>query len=296
MLFEQLVRFILRSRWNALAIAFFLSALPFMSWGGAVVVALVTLRLGGYEGFSVLAVSALPSVIFYALGSPEHFFYSFLAGNLATYILAIILREFASWRFTLQIGCILAIAGITIVYIVFPTIHLYWLNIFNFYYAEAKTALQLKLGVKDLTPIFQIWASFATGVQASMLLFICITNLMLARWLQSIAFNPSGFLREILELRLDYASLLCLVIFIFLGYYSANAFRDYIPVLLTLFFIAGISLFHWVLVSRRLSWIWAIGYYLLLCLVPQVIVPITVILAMIDSVMDIRTKLRAIYF
>ncbi len=126
--------------------------------------------------------------------------------------------------------------AVIIVHVIVPDLQHYWTQMFASYYKEMEKELALRLGVKDLSPVFSNMVyNFATGLQAAVMLSFTLANLLLARWLQSLLFNPGGLFRNVLKIRLDYTSLIVFVVFTGLGFSGLKICFDFLPIILLIF-------------------------------------------------------------
>jgi len=293
MVIQRFGNYVLSGRKQAAMMALIWTLVPFMGWLGTVIMVLVTLRKGAFEGFLVLLWAALPSVVFALLGYKVQFVYGVLCGSLVSWLLAIVLCQTRSWVTLLQAGALLGMIAVVAIHGVMPDINGYWYNLLNTYYTDAKTALTLQLTAADLKTIIVILARLATGVQAVILLFIALINILIARWWQSTLYNPGGLSRELQQIRLGISAdlmLVAIVVAVFMGFTMA---WDLLPLILTLFLVAGLSLFHSLAQKTKAAWAVLLGFYGLLILFFPYIGVLTIVLAVADTFVNFRSRLMA---
>jgi hypothetical protein len=293
-MFERFAAYILKNRLNGLLLTLFFSAVPFMEWVGAVIMALITLRKGVLEGFIALVISAIPFVIWYSLGQQGNFYYIFLSVNCAVFILSMVLRDFASWKLTFEVGALVGLAIVCFVHYWIPDLQSYWIHLFETINGELKKDLALKVSVPNQEALFSLWASVATGVQVSYNLFRAVSYLALARWLQSMLYHPGGLQQELISIRLGISSFLVLFTLSVLCVFKIHLVLDMLPVVLTVFFLAGLSLMHFFFATQRTSSFWSIGwvvgYYILLVLLFNIVALVTILFAAIDVFINFRRR------
>jgi hypothetical protein len=116
---------------------------------------------------------------------------------------------------------------------------------------------------------------------------------MLARIMQSILYNPGGWIKEWLALRFELFMVIVLLVVILLGQFNLIVVRDILPLFLLPFLIAGVSLTHYYLRRINVSTTFIMLFYVLLGVV-AVVFPLPlglfVIAAMLDSIFNFRSR------
>lgn len=197
MVIQRFGNYVLSGRKEAAMMALIWALVPIMGWVGTVIMLLVTLRKGSFEGFLVLLWITLPSVVFALMGYKLQFVYGVLCGSLVSWMLAVVLRETQSWVSLLQVGALLGMIVVVAVHGVMPDINGYWTHLLTNYYTNAKAHLALQITAADLKSLIVILAKLATGIQAVILLFIAIFNILIARWWQATLYNQGGLSKEL---------------------------------------------------------------------------------------------------
>ncbi len=103
---------------------------------------------------------------------------------------------------------------------------------------------------------------YATGLVIVSMLLNAILQLTMARWWQSVVFNPGELRKELYQIRLNYwAGALFLTIF--MCSYLGNATAvDMMPILYAVFCGAGLSLVHGFFATIKGGWFGLILVYL----------------------------------
>jgi len=278
--------YVMRGRYQAIGVSLLSASLPPpISWLSSAVVSLVILRKGVGEGALALLAGCLPLLVL--------FFYQAdinpLVALFGTACLAGVLRTTVSWEVTLAAAVVISIAGSLIFEVTSAdlTVRLAseYLNILENIKASAEPSAGLVLpSPADAQNI--VLGLFSVGFALSMMVF-----LGLARWWQSLLYNPGGFGREFKALRLSpqISGLLVLGLVGALGFGGffrwANLFA--LPLLL-----AAAGFVHWFVAERNLSRSWLVSFYLLVVFMYQLVSPLLATLALLDSWFDLRKRLR----
>jgi len=254
----------------------------------------VTLRKGSKEGFIILLCTTIPSIVMAAFGYSTAIIYGVLFGSVISWILASVLRETRSWSTVIQVGGFIAIMAVLGVHLFFPNITAYWLEIFKKTYIDAENAFALKVTAEQLKTIIQWMAKMATGVQAVALLFMAIFNVLIARWWQSLLYNPGGLANELLNLRLKYAAVLATLAICGFAMAGFDIAWDLLPIVLGLFFIVGLSVIHSLALMSKAMWFILIGYYIFLIFLFPYMGVLTVVMGVLDTFIDFRQRMLSL--
>jgi hypothetical protein len=125
---------------------------------------------------------------------------------------------------------------------------------------------------------------------AVMLQLFSVLALMLARYWQAALYNPGGFGREFRALKLPRAVMLALVAAMVLGPFIGPQFIVLASASSLVLVLAGIALMHGLVAQGRLAGFWLVGMYVTLPLIMQLIYPLLVVLAIVDSLIDFRGR------
>jgi hypothetical protein len=192
---KALAEYVMRGRSQALWVAVLAAGTLLFSWVSASVIALVTLRRGLTEGGHILMWAVLPAAVVLYMGEIGPF--GMVVG---TTILAGILRHTVSWQATLVAASFVGVlTGLALV-ILSPGYLAQIADIFSQIFADFEK--RLEEGGSEV----QILAPGPTqiaGILGLMNAFSCVMCLLLARWWQSMLYNPGGFGTEFRALRLS---------------------------------------------------------------------------------------------
>ena len=288
---RNLAEYIMRGRKQAILVALLFSILPMFGWVAVVIMGLVTLRKGAKEGAIILAWIILPSLVIALKGFPQLLIYDVIGGSIATYGMAVMLRQTADWGKVLSMAAFVGLGVIIMLHLIFPDINLLWNKELAVYFEYLRQHFKLDLTSQQA----QLWAAkmsyIATGVQLSLLLLGDTFNLILARWCQAKLYNPHGLQSELLNIRLGTPAVVVLLLTL-LGCLFGNLISiDAICLILAPFFIAGLSLFHSAVAIKKLSKVWIIIFYILLILFFPYLAVITSAFALADSWLNFRQRL-----
>ncbi|WP_133131394.1 hypothetical protein [Legionella yabuuchiae] len=135
-----------------------------------------------------------------------------------------------------------------------------------------------------------IVANFLLGIQTAGLVFSSLFSLMIARWVQSLAYYPGGFSQEMRNFRADKIGLLFLSMLLIAAYFEIMIAVNLLPLVMFYFFLAGLSLGYNLLAQKK-----PLGTFLLLItpviLLPYVMMPLYLVFGSLDSLFNFRVYL-----
>jgi hypothetical protein len=279
-----IAEFAMRGRSQALMLSIGGITLPLLSWFGAAVVGLVTLRRGWYEGLMLVLWAALPAVGWLVMVSDP----APLMILLGAAILAYVLRITSSWSHVLGVATVLGL----------PASWLFELTsarlidqVVVFFIEVSEQPGNQPLSLADDGPVLE---RLVVGMVAAGQLSIMLAAVTLARWWQSVLYNPGGFGEEFRGLRLLPGLTATLILLMVLCYASGNMYlSSWTLVLVVPFLVSGIALVHWTVATKRLGGNWLVVFYLLMLFSMQLVLPVLVIMAVADSWMDLRKRFGA---
>lgn len=290
---QALANYILRGRMQAMLIALVCSLVPFLSWFGLVVTALVTLRKSPQEGAYVLIATILPSFVLIGAGWASYtLLYYLLFSNLTVWLAAIVLYRTNSWANVLQAIMLLGVFAVVAIHMAYPDIAATWAQIFNKAFTDLKVQnLIINVEPTQLQQVVNFAIKIATGIQVGFILLNSLFNVLLARWWQAALYNPGGLRPEILALRLDKVAAIVLVLVTGLAVVGSSLALDILPVILLPFFLAGLALAHTVAISVKQKWLCLFGLYgALIFLFPQLFL-LLALLAWLDIWFNFRGRM-----
>ena len=270
-----LAEYVMTGRRQAIIAVMLLGLIPLVNLLNPVVVGLIALRKGLQEVVVIFAWAILP------LGAWA------VAGDVVPLImligitgLAVLLRETESWEFTLLAAIAVGVC-VEVYFRLQPAVIDALMQQLDLYLqASNPQGLQIE-EVRDVM----------LSVIGAVYMFLSIVLLMLARWMQAVLYNPGGFKQEFHNLRVEQKVALALIVIILL-----SSFGIVVPEAWVLYFVlplmfSGIALMHAVVAKKKLSSMWLVTFYILLML--PVVVQILVLLALVDSWYDFRSRLSS---
>ena len=279
-----LAEWAMRGPKQAIGLAAFFACIPMLFWISGAIVSLVVLRRGVDQGVKVLAWALLPAIAWAAMGQ-----FATITGLIATTALACVLRQTGSWQKTLLA---LLPAG---AFVAFITAQLAPQQI------SVLSELVLKfigdltqhgdLRPVDIESLKPLVAYGVTGMVTWFNLVSCIIGLMLARSWQAQLFNPGGFREEFHRIKLPAVIAMTLLLLTLGGSALAPFMLVVAPTATLPLLVAGLALFHGLVEMRQLNKIWLVTFYALLVFITQLMYPVIVLTACLDSVFDFRARL-----
>ncbi|MGE4631171.1 MAG: hypothetical protein AAEC86_12085 [Pseudohongiellaceae bacterium] len=270
-----LAEFVMSGRKQAIMAVVFLGLIPLVNLLNPVVVGLMILRKGALEVAIIFAWAILPIGAWAIVGDIAPLIMLFGISGLAW-----LLRETESWEFTL-VATIAIGLGVEIYLRLQPAV---LDGLFQ--------QLELLLVTNNLQGIqLEDLRESIGGFIGVGYMFLAIVLLMLARWMQATVFNPGGFQKEFHQLRIGQKMALGLAGLMLLGSYQLLIPQSWVFYLILPLLFSGIALVHAVVVNKKLSSLWLVAFYALLIVSPTVLLLI-VLLALVDSWYDFRSRLQ----
>lgn len=272
-----LARFAMKSQLNAGVLAAGFAVLPLLYALSAALVALVTLRRGATDGTKVLIWSLIGGLVSWqwtGIVLP-------LLVLPVTALLAMVMRSVQSWPLLLAVAALMGLM-----------LSLIAQALFNDRFEAVITQVQLGIAGADSTqPMWQMLESVkpnAAFLVMTVELIEALLCLLLARYWQAGLYNPGGFRQELHGLRISGRLLVVLVVLAGLAYAVKPA--AVLLLLLPLLF-AGVALVHGVIAKTNMGGQWLIAFYVGGLLLNQFILPLLVLAAVVDGVLDIRARI-----
>lgn len=283
---RALAELIMRGRMQATLVVAGSAALPLLFWLSAAAGSLVLLRRGFSDALGIVSWAMLPALVWWYFGDPS--ISMVLLGSLA---LAALLRASESW-----VRVMLASVALGLVYgLVLGSA---FGDFIDAVAAELQKLMPQMLGelhrqlpAEERARLDALLAPVLTGLFAATLQVASLLCLMLARYWQAALYNPGGFGREFRVLRLPLALSLLLVAGMLLGPRLGVQAAMLTPLCSVPLFFAGLALLHGLVAQGRLAGFWLVGLYVTLLLFTQLIYPLLVVFAVVDSLIDFRGRL-----
>lgn len=190
---RALAEFIMRGRMQASAVAMLGYIVPMLT---PLVVALVTLRKGAFEGTLLLLISLMPGVMSLALSdSSPLLIWITLVSLIVVFIPALLLRVTVSLSFGI-------IAAIAVSVVISGLAMMFASDRIDELIALMFKGLSEQEGGETLAKTMASHTA-VSGIIAYILALNAVFGLLLGRWMQALLYNPGGFAGEFRELRLN---------------------------------------------------------------------------------------------
>jgi hypothetical protein len=284
---RALAEFIMRGRMQASLIVAGCAALPFLYWLGAAAGCFVLLRRGLKDAVGVLALGLLPALVWW-LYSDDPRALMVLLGSAS---LALVLRASESWSRVLLVSIALGLVYAVVLDAVFrPHIEMLAQALVK-YLPQALGDLYQQLSVEERVRLESLVAPVLTGLIAALLQIVSLLSLIIGRYWQALLYNPGGFAREFRGIRIPLGPAMLLLACMLLGPNLGPQMAMLTPLCSVPLVFAGLALIHGLVAQGRLAKFWLVGLYVMLLLSMQLIYPLLVVLAIVDSLIDFRGRL-----
>ena len=286
---RALAEFIMRGRVQATLVVAGCAALPLLYWLGAAAGCLVLLRRGLKDALGVLALGLLPALIWWLqMGDPR-----VLLVLLGSSSLALVLRASESWVRTLLVSVALGLVYSVMLGAAFrPQIEGLSQEIVKIL-PLALGDLYQQLSVDERARFASLIAPVLTGLIAALLQVVSVLSLILGRYWQALLYNPGGFGREFRSIRIPAGPAMLLLACMVVGPNFGPQMALLAPICSVPLVFAGLALIHGLAAQKRLAKFWLVGLYVTLLLFMQLIYPLLVVLAIVDSLIDFRGRLAS---
>ena len=273
---RALASFIMRGRVQATLVVVISAVLPLLFWLSAAAGSLVLLRRGVKGGSAGMAGGLLAGLAVWLMGDPITFLV--IAGALG---LAALLRAEHPWSRVLVASAVFAV----VFSLVLDMALAQTFDVLAQAFAEAMPKIEGEpvLSGELIRPV--LVASTAVTVQ-----LFSVLALVLARYWQAALYNPGGFGREFRELRLPKQTMAVLVAVMVVAPFIGSQFIILASASSLVLVLAGIALMHGLVAQGRLAGFWLVGMYVTLPLIMQLIYPLLMVLAIVDSLIDFRGR------
>ena len=279
-----LAEWAMRGPKQAIGLATLFACVPMLFWVSGAIVSLVVLRRGVDQGVKVLAWALLPAIAWAAMGQ-----FATITGLVATTAMACVLRQTVSWQKTLlallPVGALVAFITAQLAP---QQISMLSEMVLKFISEFTQHGDQRSVDIGSLKPLVEYGV---IGMLSWFNLVSCIIGLVLARSWQAQLFNPGGFREEFHQIKLPALIALTLLMFTLGGSTLAPFMLVVAPVATLPLLVSGLALFHGLVEMRQLSKVWLVAFYALLVFITQLMYPVIVLTACLDSVFDFRARL-----
>ncbi|MCW8276363.1 hypothetical protein IMF27_12255 [Pseudomonas sp. PCH199] len=284
---RALAEFIMRGRMQATLVVAGCAALPLLYWLGAAAGCLVLLRRGLKDALGVLALGLLPALIWW-LYSDDPRALLVLLGSAS---LALVLRASESWNRVLLVSIAMGVVFSVVLGTAFgPQIEMLAQALIKVMPSLLGEVYQ-KMSVDEQARFASLIAPILTGLIAALLQIVSVLSLIVGRYWQALLYNPGGFGREFRAVRIPLGPAMLLLAGMVVTPNFGVQMSMLVPLCSVPLVFAGLALIHGLVAQKRLARFWLVGLYVTLLLFMQLIYPLLVVLAIVDSLIDFRGRL-----
>jgi len=283
---RSLADFIMRGRVQATLVVVACAAMPLLFWLSAAAGCLVYLRRGMKDASGVLLWALLPALVWWYFGEPRT-----LMVLLGTLVLAAQLRSSESWNRVLLVSIALGLVYGVVLGVVFQVPIEAMAQQLEKLLPRLLQGFYQQLSVEEQARLAALIAPVLTGLIAALLQAVSVLALILGRYWQAVLYNPGGFGREFRAIRIPLWPALMLLACMLVGPNFGPQIAMLTPLCSVPLVFAGLALMHGLVVRGKLGKFWLVGLYVTLLLFMQLIYPLLVVLAIVDSLIDFRGRL-----
>lgn len=265
---------------------------PFTAIITGIIVALYALRKTVPQTILVTAVSAVPAVYLYLndlgrveIAPPLLFFVT-----IPVIVAAQLLRKQESLNKAFMTLATFSILFVISLHLIYPDINQFWTD-----WLRKTVGYVPGATVSGFNREGSL--SFVTGLAASAITIFMILTLMVARWMQSLLYNPGGFSAEFLQLRMPkpvaLATLLLSALYAIRFYGQGNLVTDLLMVAAIVFAFQGIATLHGTVKTRDWSKLTLLFAYLSLFLLPRFSIFLLAIAGLADTFFSFRDEKKS---
>ncbi|NER59165.1 hypothetical protein G3435_02595 [Pseudomonas sp. MAFF212428] len=282
---RALADFIMRGRVQATLVVVGCAAMPLLFWLSAAAGSLVLLRRGFKDAFGILAWALLPALVWWFFGEPRT-----LMVLLGTFGLAALLRAGQSWNRVLLFSIAWGLVYGVVLGSVFREPIDALAQALEKALPQMLDGLYQQMSVEERARLGSVIAPVLTGLIAALLQAVSLLALMLGRYWQAALYNPGGFGSEFRATRLPLVPALLLLVCMLVAPNFGTELAMLTPLCSVPLVFAGLALMHGLVAQKRLAKFWLVGMYVTLVLFMQLIYPLLVVLAIVDSLIDFRGR------
>ena len=280
---RRLAEFIMRGRVQAIVVMVFAAVVPMMFWLSAAAASLVLLRRGLNNSLSLIIWAVLPALMWAYLDDPRP-----LLGVLGALGLAQVLRVTSSWSKVLLASILIGVFFAWALGAAFAQPLASLAAELNTAMPKMLSGLYEQLSADDVLLLQSLIVPVLTGLMAAVLQLLCVFSVILARYWQAVLYNPGGFAQEFQRLRLPAVIVFPLVFGMLFSPSLGIQAAVLTPLCSVPLMFTGLAIIHGLVAKYRLGSFWLIGLYVAIVLFTQLIYPLLLVLAIVDSVFDFR--------
>ncbi|MFN7096226.1 MAG: hypothetical protein ACK4PR_01505 [Gammaproteobacteria bacterium] len=307
---QRLTAILLEKWWLTVLLIVGFYFVPYLSWLSIILAALFTLAHDLRISWIILVALIAPNIVTNALD--KHAVSWLIPANLAfVWFAAWILRRFQNWSDVFNMAIAMIIVLIPFIYLLHPDIQTTWFSFWQWLLnitSVSITQVNSQLSAAGVhMPIWNWWLAavdylklvhadtflpkISTGLLTIGYILGNLVNLGIARaWYLKYQTDKTMAV-ELRDIKLHIGATLALALVLVCQNDWLPYRWDVLCALLVLFFLAGLSLAHWLANWRGKAWIWLILLYLMLTIFPVTMSLFLVVLAVVDSIVNVRKRL-----
>ncbi len=287
-----LATYIMRGRMQAMIVASSLALLslimPPVSVVSSASVALVTLRLGAFEGLYVLLCSSVAAGVLglMLLGNYQFALAYAVVLWLPVWLISIVLREGRHLSLAVEIAVLLGVVGVVGYYLYNLEVAVMWKTLL-----AQILPVNANAPIEDIERTISVMSHYMTGVVAAGMVFSLLFGLFLGRWWQANLFNPGGFRQEYLSLstqpRLAIGSILVIAIASLSSGIVSEVSWNAAILLFVLYAVIGTAVLHTLFGAMKLARYTVPMFYVTLFMIPHALLPVALV-GLADAWLNLR--------
>lgn len=281
------------SRIRAIAIVFVLAMLPLTGIFAAALVALVVLRHGLVEGLKVALVAG---VGLFAADLAIGLGFARAAATVTinwvpVIALAAVLARTGSQARALQLAAILGCGAVAGVFAAAGDPAPVWEQVIREQLVPLLRAAGVGVDDATLDASLPAMAAMMTGLAAAFWALGHYVTVALARWAQSLMYNPGGFRREFHALRLGPVTTMASGVLFVVAMLFDNALATNLALVpVVVFATQGLAVLHGTVARAKMHWGWLVPPYVLMTFLPPHMLALLAVMGFVDQWVDFRAR------
>lgn len=303
---QAFVSYILRGPLQAIIVTAISSVtsliLPPLAHVSGACVALVTLRKGLSNGIFVLAVTGLLLGLVGLVSSVNfEMIKIYISAMVLVWWLPVVLTA-AVLRFTRSLGLTMLSLGslcmvvMSVAYLVIGDMPVWWQDMIPSMLQPMSDATNFNLTKEELNQLMANMSIVMTGFISATIVYLTMINLFIARWMQSLLFNPGGFRAEFYGLKLDRRLSIFLLVVAAVSAFTSGIIANYALNLLiliaALYSLQGLAIVYAVVAALNAHIGWLIGLYVLMFFALPYVMLVLSFTGVADNFMDFRSRVK----
>ena len=191
-----------------------------------------------------------------------------------------VLRRDENWSNVFVAGSLLVLMAYGGYALVGGDISAYWLGYLAKAYQQTGSTWAATLPAYEKLVSSHIY--LIIGVSLTLVMLTAVSNLLLARWLQSRMYHPGGLKQELLSIELNLAGLGLLIVAAIVWPINHSVGSAILPAAMLPALMAGVSIAHVLLLRLKRRWFYLLVFYVLMIFSFVMMSIILISLAVVD--------------